>query len=98
MSSGDPVDFEFKEPDVMDHKSIEKWLWEDRDFPELLAGMDANYLGHSIESSTGEPVFRFRVGKNSFAEAVRFTDDGRLEIALQPGCNNRPASRSRRPD
>jgi len=83
MSSGDPVDFEFKEPDVMDHKSIEKWLWEDRDFPELLAGMDANYLGHSIESSTGEPVFRFRVGKNSFAEAVRFTDDGRLEIALQ---------------
>ena len=49
------MDFEFKEPDVKDHKNIEKWLWEDRDFPELLASVDANYHGHSLESATGLP-------------------------------------------
>ncbi len=80
---GAPVDFEFKEPDVKDHKNVEKWLWEDRDFPELLASVDANYHGHSLESSTGDPVFRFRVGRNEFLQAVRFAEDGRLEIGLR---------------
>ena len=76
------MDFEFKEPDVKDHKNIEKWLWEDRDFPELLASVDANYHGHSVESASGDPVFRFRVGQNEFLKGVRFTEDGRLAIVL----------------
>ena len=79
---GSAVDFEFKEPDVKDHKNIEKWLWEDRDFPELLASVDANYHGHSVESASGDPVFRFRVGQNEFLKGVRFTEDGRLAIVL----------------
>ena len=82
VGGGAPIDFEFKEPDVKDHKNIEKWLWEDRDFPELLASVDANFHGHRLESSTGDPVFRFRVGKNEFTQAVRFTENGRLEISL----------------
>ena len=80
---GSAVDFEFKEPDVKDHKNIEKWLWEDRDFPELLASVDANYHGHSLESATGDPVFRFRVGQNEFLKGVRFSQGGRLELVLR---------------
>ena len=80
--SGEPIDFEFKEPDVKDHKSIERWLWEDRDFPELLASVDAEFLGHQLESASGEPIFRFRIGKNTFSQAVTFTENGRLEIAM----------------
>jgi hypothetical protein len=80
--SGDPADFEFKEPDVMDHKSIERWLWEDRDFLDLLASVDAEFLGHRTESATGDPIFRFRVGANYLEQAVTLTDDGRIEIAI----------------
>ena len=83
VSGGTPVDFEFKEPDVKDHKNIEKWLWEDRDFSELLASVNAEYRGHSLDSATGDPVFRFRVGSNEFQQGVRFAEDGRLEVALQ---------------
>ena len=88
MPSGDPVDFEFKEPDVMDHKAIEKWLWEDRDFPDLLSSVDAEFLGHQLESATGEPVFRFRVGKNHFSQRVTFTEDGRFEISIHGKLKN----------
>ncbi|MFT5107894.1 MAG: cytochrome c2 [Verrucomicrobiales bacterium] len=81
--SGTAVDFEFKEPDVGDHKAIERWLWEDRDFPELQASVDAEFLGHEIDSSSGGPIFRFRVGQNVFSQSVTLTDDGRIEIVLQ---------------
>jgi hypothetical protein len=80
--SGKVVDFEFKEPDVMDHKAIERWLWEDRDFPELLASVDAAFLGHGLEVETGNPVFRFRVGSNEIQQGVTLTDDGRIEIRI----------------
>ncbi|MED5472182.1 MAG: c-type cytochrome, partial [Verrucomicrobiota bacterium] len=80
--SGSAVDFEFKEPDVMDHKAIEKWLWEDRDFLELLDSVDAEFKGHSIDSSTGSPVFAFRVGQNEMSQSVNLTDDGRIEFVI----------------
>ena len=80
--AGEVADFEFKEPDVKDHKTIERWLWEDRDFPDLLASVDAEFLGHRIESATGDPVFRFRVGANHLEQSVILTDDGRVEIAI----------------
>jgi cytochrome c2 len=81
-SSGDPVDFEFKEPDVGDHKAIERWLWEDRDFPQLQASVDAEFLGHEIHAVDGQPVFRFRVGQNVIAQMFKFRGDGRIEIVL----------------
>ncbi len=86
--SGDVVDFEFKEPDVMDHKAIERWLWEDRDFPELLASTDAEFKGHRIDSTTGAPVFHFRVGRNDIAQAVTLADDGRVEIVIRGKLND----------
>lgn len=89
MLAGAPVDFEFKEPDVKDHKNIEKWLWEDRDFQELLASVDAEFQGHRLESATGDPVFRFRVGQNEFLKGVGFTEDGRLAIVLSAEVKSR---------
>jgi hypothetical protein len=86
--SGEVVDFEFKEPDVLDHKAIERWLWEDRDFPELLASMDAEFKGHRIDSTTGAPVFHFRVGRNDIAQAVTLADDGRVEIVIRGKLND----------
>lgn len=80
--SGDPVDFEFKEPDVGDHKAIEKWLWEDRDFPELQASVDAEFMGHRIVSATGSPIFKFRVGENVLSQSITLTDDGRMELLV----------------
>ncbi len=82
QASGKAVDFEFKEPDVMDHPAIEKWLWEKRDFPQLQASMDAEFLGHSLDSESSNPLFRFRVGKNTFSQSVTVTDDGRIEIVI----------------
>jgi len=83
QASGDGVDFEFKEPDVLDHPAIEKWLWEKRDFPQLQAAMDAEFLGHSLDSASNNPLFHFRVGKNTLTQSVQVTNDGRIEIVLR---------------
>ncbi|MEM7395586.1 MAG: cytochrome c, partial [Verrucomicrobiota bacterium] len=81
-ASGEPVDFEFKEPDVMDHARIERWLWEDRDFPELLASVDADFRGYVLDPASGDPTFLFRVGKNRIRQTIRLTDDGRLSVTV----------------
>ena len=83
QASGKAVDFEFKEPDVLDHAAIEKWLWEKRDFAQLQASMDAEFLGHSLDSESRNPLFRFRVGQNTFSQSVQVTNDGRIEIVLR---------------
>jgi hypothetical protein len=80
---GELIDFEFKEPDVLDDKTVERWLWDDRDFLDLLAGIDAEYLGHRLDAATHEPVFQFRIGKNRFSQKIRFSENGRLEITLE---------------
>ena len=80
--SGEPISFDFKEPDVLDHGSIKKWLWEDRDFLELLGSVDAEFLGHSLSKEDSAPSFRFRVGQNQLSQAIRFTDTLKLEITI----------------
>ena len=80
--SGKAVDFEFKDPDVMDHKAIERWLWEDRDFPELLESVDAEFKGHSLDQESGDPEFHFRVAGNLISQKIVLTDDGRIEIII----------------
>ena len=82
VSTNDLIDFEFKEPDVLDHKAIEKWLWEDRDFPELLSSMDGEYKGLHIRESDSVPVFDFRVGQNIIKQTVNLTDDGLIVIEI----------------
>jgi hypothetical protein len=82
LPSGKLVDFEFKEPDVLDHEAIERWVWEDRDFLDLLASVDAEFKGHHLDEKTGGPVFTFRVGRNTIQQTIKLTDDGRIEITI----------------
>ena len=82
-SANDLIDFEFKEPDVLDHKAIEKWLWEDRDFSELLSSVDGEYKGHQIRESDSVPVFDFRIGQNEIKQTVNLTDDGLIVIEIE---------------
>ncbi len=80
--SGNPVDFEFKEPDVLDHAAIQKWLWDDADFSARLAATDAEYLGHSLSREGLFPSFRFRVGPNTVSQLIDFDDEGNLVITI----------------
>jgi mono/diheme cytochrome c family protein len=81
-SGGEVVDFEFKESDVNDSEAQIKYLNDKVDHAERLASLDAEYLGHRI-AKTGEPSFRFRVGKNTFSQAVRIADDGEFTLVLE---------------
>ena len=81
-AAGQPIDFEFKEPDVLDHKAVERYVWDDRDFSDYLAETDAEFLGHSLDLKTGEPSFQFRVGRNVINEKITMTDSGGIEIEL----------------
>ncbi len=82
-ASGKPVDFEFKEPDAQDDKAIERHLWDKKDFAESMAEMDSDFLGHRLASGTGAPVFRFRVGKNTFNQSVSIGNTGAISITLE---------------
>ncbi len=80
--AGVPVDFEFMESDINDEKAVEKWLWDDRDFPALLASVDAAFLGHTLDPVSGDPTFHVRVGANDLMEKVTLSSDGRIEFAI----------------
>lgn len=82
-AAGAAVDFEFKEPDVGDHEAATRYLNDGTDFLASLAALDAEYLGHWIDSGTGMPMFRFRVGKNEFTESIVLESDGNLEVVIK---------------
>lgn len=79
---GAAIDFEFKEPDSHDNAAIEKHLWDGKDFLDKLAAIDANYLGFSVDATTGQPTFRFRVGQNSFSQKISISDAGLITVVL----------------
>jgi len=81
-SDGKPVDFEFKEPDAHDYATIERNLWDGVDFADKLAALDAEFLGVGYSPETGNPTFRFRVGQNTFSEAITISDAGEIKITL----------------
>jgi hypothetical protein len=82
-SGGEVVDFEFKESDMDDSEAQIKYLSEKADHLDRLAGLDAEYLGHQLAPKTGEPMFRFRVGKNNLSQRFQIADDGGLEITIE---------------
>ncbi|MFK7850774.1 MAG: cytochrome c family protein, partial [Akkermansiaceae bacterium] len=82
-SKDESVDFEFKEPDSHDYKAIEKHLWDDVDFAEKLAALDAEFLGNSLSIETGAPTFRFRVGKNRLSQTFAVSDAGEILVTLE---------------
>lgn len=81
-SGGEPVDFEFKEPDAHDYAAIARHLRDGKDFADKLAALDAEFLGHSVATETGQPTFRFRVGQNKFTQVVSISDAGVITLAL----------------
>lgn len=81
-SKGEPVDFEFKEPDAQDNAAIEKHLWDKVDFAERLANLDAEFLGHRPSSGNKNPQFKFRVGKNIIYQTISIDEKGMIEISL----------------
>lgn len=81
-SKGEPIDFEFKEPDAQDNAAIEKHLWDKVDFADRLAAIDAEFLGHRSPTGTSHPGFRFRVGKNVFEQTITLSEKGALAITL----------------
>ncbi len=81
-SKGEPVDFEFKEPDAQDNVAIEKHLWDKVDFADRLAALDAEFLGHLSPTGASNPSFRFRVGKNTFEQTISLSEKGALAITL----------------
>lgn len=81
-SNGEPVDFEFKEPDAQDNAVIEKHLWDKVDFAKRLANLNAEFLGHRAPTGNADPSFRFRVGKNTFEQTITLSDKGELTIML----------------
>lgn len=81
-SKGEPVDFEFKEPDAQDNAAIEKHLWDKVDFAERLAALDAEFLGHRASTGNADPSFKFRVGKNIFDQTISLSEKGAIAITL----------------
>lgn len=80
---GKVIDFEFKEPDAQDHPVIEQYLGDKVDFSAKLASVDAEFLGHQLESGTGTPGFRFRVGKNILNQKIVLGSDGEVAFLLE---------------
>jgi hypothetical protein len=80
-ADGKLVDFEFKEPDVLDDAAVKKHLQKGGDFLAELASWDAAFLGYDV-SPKDVPSFHFRVGKNDIHQVIDFTVEGRLKIEI----------------
>jgi hypothetical protein len=81
MADGRRIDFEFKEPDVLDDEAVIKHLWKGGDFLKELASWDCEFLGYSVADSH-PPDFHFRVGKNRINERVTLDADGSLIVEI----------------
>lgn len=80
-ADGRLVDFEFKEPDILEDEAVIQHLWKGGDFLKELAGWDSEFSGYT-ESGKQAPEFHFRIGKNRIRERVSFSDDGWLVIDI----------------
>lgn len=87
-ADGKVVDFEFKEPDFLDIPAIEKYVWEETDFADRLANLDAEFLGYELDPKTSTPSFNFRVGKNTFNQSIRLTES-HVSITLEAKVNEK---------
>ena len=83
-SSGQPIDFSFKEPVFKDGEAVRASLNSPRDLPDRLAEIDAQFLGYSRDSSdpTAAPVFRYRIGHNAISLRTDIVTDGQVQIVL----------------
>lgn len=80
-ADGKTIDFEFKEPDVLDDVAVAKHLWKGGDFLKELAAWDCDFLGYTLAENQA-PDFHFRIGKNVITQRVSFTAEGYLVVEI----------------
>lgn len=83
-AKGLPVDFTFKEPKFQDTAAVRASLYNPRDNLDLLAEIDAQFLGYSRDSTDpiAPPVFNYRVGTNTVAVRTIFSADGLVRMLI----------------
>ena len=80
-ADGRLIDFEFKEPDVLDDEAVIKHLWKGGDFLKELAGWDSEFLGYTVQGNQS-PEFQFRVGGNRINQQISCGADGVLVVEI----------------
>ncbi len=83
-SNGEAIDFSFKEALYQDFDTIEASLNSKKDHLQLLAEIDAQFLGYTLPSSpdNSSPTFHYRVGENQISIITTFDKDGATQIRL----------------
>jgi hypothetical protein len=83
-ASGQPVDFSIVSPVFRDRAAVRATLNDTRDVPDRLKEIDAQFLGYERDSTspTADPVFRYRVGKNTIAVRTEFTEEGVMRLVI----------------
>ena len=80
-ADGRRIDFEFKEPDVLDDEAVIRHLWKGGDFLKELASWDSAFTGYT-EQGNQPPEFHFRVGKNRINQRISISADGVLVVDI----------------
>jgi Domain of Unknown Function (DUF1080) len=83
-AKGQPVDFTFKEPKFHDDVAVRASVYNTRDYLDLLAEADAQFLGYTRDSkdALAAPVFNYRVGKNTVSLSTTFAADGAVSMVI----------------
>ncbi|MBC2606779.1 family 16 glycoside hydrolase [Pelagicoccus albus] len=83
-SEGSPIDFSFKEAVFRDWETIDASLHSSEDHLEMLAKIDAKFLGYSLDSTQPDaaPFFKYRIGPNTLAVQANINSDGTATFLL----------------
>lgn len=83
-SQGKPIDFSFKEAKLGDTTTMKAALNDTRDHLDLLAAVDAQFLGYSRDSrdKNASPAFKYRVGQNVMEVATSISDRGEIVVSV----------------
>ncbi|MDQ8183333.1 family 16 glycoside hydrolase [Pelagicoccus sp. SDUM812005] len=83
-AQGERIDFSFKEAKFRDFETIEASLRSEKDHLQLLAEIDAQFLGYTLPSSPADasPSFHYRIGENQISVQATIAKDGSTQIQL----------------
>ena len=79
---GEPVDLEFKQPDLGDNAAIARHLWKGGDFLKEWAAADVAFRGYDLHPD-GPPTFRFRIGPNELAQSIDISSSGLITVTIE---------------
>ncbi|EDY82099.1 hypothetical protein VDG1235_1719 [Verrucomicrobiia bacterium DG1235] len=83
-ANGQPIDFSFKEAVFRDWPTIDASLNNPKDHLQLLAEIDAQFLGYTLDSTQPDaaPIFNYRIGQNHISTQTLIAADGSTQIIL----------------